>query len=461
MNTPNPNIAKLDLKNKKLLIMGAGKSGQAAASLALQAGGSVLLSDDKELKDIQNIDWLLNNSHVQFCQSSKLSTQLNGVDFAVISPGIPSNATSVLNVQSKNIPIVSELAFGASFMPCPYAAVTGTNGKTTTTMLLGLMFSKGGFVSHVCGNIGFPISTAALSANPADRAVVEVSSFQLEFPDGLHPKAAAILNISADHLDRHGSMEEYISLKKRIYTNMNGDDFLVLNSNDKSLKDAALDAKANVFWFSSEGEVPMGAFLKDSNLYMRDGNTEKLLCHIEDIQMPGLHNLENVLAASSLAYLMGIPVPVIRHSIKTFNGAEHRIEFVKEINGTVYYNDSKATNPDSTIKAIKAMQSPVILIAGGFNKDTPFDALAECIVNSNVKAVVLTGDTANQIAKALKEYNYTNIFTTDSLNAAVLQANKLSKPSDVVLFSPACSSFDHFKSYEERGNHFKDIVNNL
>lgn len=460
MNTPNPNIAKQTLKNKKILVIGAGKSGQAAASLTLQAGGSVILSDDKDKTQLSAISWLIENRRVEFCNNFQIKDNLKNVDFAVISPGIPSNTDYVLYLQSKNIPIISELAFGASFVPCPYAAITGTNGKTTTSMLLGSMFVRAGFVSHVCGNIGFPISAAALCAKAEDRAVVEVSSFQLEFPGLLHPKAAAILNITEDHLDRHGTMEEYIRLKNRIYINMEPDDFLVLNANDKNIK-SSVSTKADVFWFSSDGEVEQGAFLKGGRIYMRDGNKEHLLCNADDIQMPGKHNLENVLAASALAYLMEIPVPVIRYAVKTFVGAEHRIEFVREIKGAVYYNDSKATNPDSTIKAIAAMQSPVILIAGGYNKDTPFDSLAECIVKSNVKAVVLTGDTSQKIAETLKKYKFNDFVIAEDLNAAVLQSKKLSKAGDVVLFSPACSSFDHFKNYEERGNCFKDIVNSL
>ncbi len=460
MNTPNPNIAKQPLKNKKLLIIGAGKSGQAAAALTLAAGGSLVLSDDKDKSQLLSLSWLMEDCRINLCQNMQIKDNLEHVNFAVISPGVPQNKDYVRFIKSKNIPIISELAFGASFMPCPYAAITGTNGKTTTSMLLGAMFSRAGFVSHVCGNIGFPISTAALSAKEDDRAVAEASSFQLEFPGSLHPKAAAILNITADHLDRHGTMEEYIRLKNQIYAQMDSNDFLVLNANDKNIVDS-VNAKASVFWFSSENEVKQGAFLKGSNLYMRDGDAEHLLCNAEDIQMPGKHNLENVLAASSIAYLMGIPVPVIRYAVKTFAGAEHRIEFVREIKGAVYYNDSKATNPDSAIKAINAMQSPVILIAGGYNKDTPFDSLAECVEKSNVKAVVLTGDTSEKIAEALKKYNFTDIYMAEDLCAAILQANKISKPGDAVLFSPACSSFDHFTSYEERGKRFKDIVNSL
>lgn len=459
----NPKISSKPLAEKTLLIVGAGKSGKAAANLALKAGADIVLYDDNEgpvTSFKENLEKKYTD-RVSFCIADTKKIDFSKISLAVLSPGFPSCAPIISEAEKYNIPLISELSFGAGFLPCKSVAITGTNGKTTTTMLTGNMFVNAGFVTHVCGNIGYPVSLCAVSAQEEDMAVIEVSSFQLERIGEFHPIIAAVLNISADHLDRHGSMEKYINLKKRISENMDSSDELILNINDKNCLSFSKNAKPNVYWFSSNGEVERGAYLSEDKLFISDKGNKQLICPVEEVRLLGSHNIENALVASLIAYLRNIPFPVIRYTLRSFAGAEHRMELVGEVSGVTFINDSKATNPDSTIKAVNAMRSPTILIVGGYDKQTPFDDMANSISASRVYQVILTGDTSYKIAESLKETGFTDYIIVDSLPNAVKEAMAFASKGDVVLFSPACSSFDKFKSYEHRGEVFKNIVKDL
>jgi UDP-N-acetylmuramoylalanine--D-glutamate ligase len=463
MPKKNPKIVSKPLAGKTLLIIGAGKSGKAAGTLALKAGADIVIYDDNigAIKDFKEGLEEKYTSRVSFCIADAKDINSTKISFAVLSPGLLPSATIISEVERHHIPIVSELSFGASYLPCKSVAITGTNGKTTTTLLTGNMFVNAGFVTHVCGNIGYPVSLSAVSAQEEDIAIIEVSSFQLERIDDYHPTIAAVLNISADHLDRHGSMDNYVALKKRIFENMDSSDALILNKNDEYCRSFSKNAKPNIYWFSSSGEVERGAYLFEDKLFISDKGNKQLICPVEEIQLLGSHNIENALVASLVAYLRDIPIPVIRYTLRNFVGAEHRMELVKEVIGVTFINDSKATNPDSTIKAVNAMRSPTILIAGGYDKQTPFEEMASSIAASYVYKVILTGDTSEKIAEALIGAGFNNYSIASSLENAVKEAMASATKGDVVLFSPACSSFDSFKSYEHRGEVFKNIVNNI
>ena len=312
------------------------------------------------------------------------------------------------------------------------------------------------------GNIGYPYSAAAVDSRKDDVFVTEVSSFQLETIVDFHPRAAALLNITEDHLNRHGTMEEYTRIKMRIFENQTAEDAAVFNDDDPLSAPLAGQVKSRVLRFSRTHEVSEGAFARDGKIIVRFGGEDKVLCDTGEVRIPGPHNLENALAATCIAVFMGVPAPVIRHTLRTFAGVEHRIEFVRELDGVRYINDSKGTNVDSTLKAIQTMTAPTVIILGGYDKHCDFTPLAlEMVKSPNMKAAVLIGATADQIETALCKAGYTAIHRADTLEEAVNIGRRLSEKGGNVLLSPACASFDMFSDYEARGRIFKEIVQNL
>ncbi len=351
------------------------------------------------------------------------------------------------------------MALAASCWGGSLVAVSGTNGKTTTVSLLGEIFTQAGRVTHVAGNIGYPLSAAVKRAKEDDLMVAEVSSFQLETVGGFHPCSAALLNITPDHLDRHVSMKAYEGLKLSLFSNMGSQDRAVLNMDDPKVRAMAPEIKADIRWFSSSGEVPEGAMQKDGWIVLKSRGETRKVCEVSALKIPGRHNIENALAAAAVAFGMGVPAPVIAYALKGFKGVEHRIEYVTEIRGVRFLNDSKGTNPDSTIKAVESMKAPAILIAGGYDKEVPFDTLAKSVISSGfIRGAVLTGATRDKIRKALLEAGFTAIVTAPDLKQAVRSAMDMAEPGYSVLFSPACASFDMFRDYEERGRVFKQLV---
>lgn len=457
----NPRLESAPLRGKRVLILGLARSGQAAARLVEAAGGVPVLYDRKNEKEFEDLSFLEGMTALEKHFGEPLAPILPTCDFAVFSPGIPPNAPDMVAARAQ-LKAVGEMEFACSLIPCPILAVTGTNGKTTTVSLLKDMLTKAGYLAFAAGNIGYPMSAAALHVGEEGRIVAEVSSFQLESTETFKPHIAAMLNITPDHLDRHGSMDRYIELKKHIFCRMDAEDVAVLNAEDPIAAGFAGDITPRVAWFSVAQEVERGAFLKDGQIVIRWGGEEKAVCAEKDVLLPGRHNLENALAAAMMAYAAGVPAPVIRHSLRTFEGVEHRIEFVRAVDGVRYINDSKGTNPDSTIKAVEAMDSPTVLLMGGYDKKVSFDQLAAVIKGSAcIRMVITLGQTGSLIAESLQKAGVQEVRRVETLEEALSLARENAVPGENVLFSPACASFDQFKDYEQRGRIFKDIVRRM
>ncbi len=445
-----------DYKGKRVLVLGMARSGLAAADLLLSLQAVPILCDRKT--DIAGVSELAAKGCV-----SRLGEAPEGLladcDLLLISPGIPIDAPVVKKARELGVPVTGELEFASALFQGKKIAITGTNGKTTTTMLTEEILKNAGKNVWAVGNIGTPVSSVVRGSTPEDYAVIEVSSFQMETADTFHPQVAALLNLTCDHLSRHGTMEVYGALKEKIAAHQSGDDFLAYNADDGFCAAAAQRAPAGVRPFSRRQILKTGAWLENGQIVL-DG---KALCSADELQIRGPHNLENALAAAAITGGIGIPAAVIRHTLRHFVAAEHRMEKVRVKDGILWINDSKGTNPDSTIRAVEGMTGPTVLIAGGEDKKTPFAPLAEAIVNNpNIIRVVLIGKTAGQIREALAEKGYTSVEDAGrDLEKAVRLSESLLPSGGTVLFSPACSSFDMFEDYEDRGRKFKALVNAL
>ena len=447
---------------KRVLIVGMARSGIAAAQLLCRAGAMVTVNDLKGPDAFGDKLDELKELPVCFRLGEDGIDALKNQDLLLISPGVPIDAPIVKAARAAGIKVTGEMEAASRLLNGTLVAVTGTNGKTTTVSLLGAIFREAGKIAHVAGNIGYPLSAAAMESKSDDVVVAEVSSFQLETTETFHPLTAAVLNVTEDHLNRHGTMEVYTGLKRHIFDAQTADDFAVLNYEDEACRRMAEGLKAKVLFFSRLHEVEQGAFVRDGQIVVKIGSEEKTVCAPEEIRIPGPHNLENALAAAAIAFSRGVPAPVIRHALRTFPGVEHRIEFTRELDGVRYINDSKGTNVDSTIKAVESMKAPTALILGGYDKHVSFAPLAEEIKNTPlIENCVLIGATADQIEKALRDAGYTAIHRAGSMEEAILVCRQLSHPGGNVLLSPACASFDMFEDYEQRGRIFKEIVNGL
>jgi UDP-N-acetylmuramoylalanine--D-glutamate ligase len=452
----------LNWEHKNVMVVGMARSGVAAAQLLCKHGATPYLVDQKKRDELRLSLDELDELPVSWHLGEEPETLLQEVDAVVISPAVPIQAPFIAKAQSMGIPVIAELELGYQLAEGTMVAVSGTNGKTTTVTLLGEIFKNAGKLTYVAGNIGYPISAAAMVSRREDVIVAEVSSFQLEAIDSFHPKVAALLNITEDHLNRHGTMQEYIRLKARLFENQTAQDVAVLNFDDPILQEMAGQLKSRVAWFSRTQAVPLGAFVENGKIMCAWGGETRPVCEVEAVYIPGPHNLENALAATAMAVAMGVPAPVIRHSLRTFQGVEHRIERVRELDGVVYYNDSKGTNVDSTIKAVQTMRVPTVIMLGGYDKHTDFLPLAKEMAASPCMAhAVLLGQTAAQIERALHEAGFDRITNATTLKDAIEKARAHAVPGGNVLFSPACASFDMFSDYEQRGRIFKEMVNAL
>ncbi len=447
---------------KKTMIVGMARSGVAAAQLLCREGALVTVNDLKPCESFGSQLDALCDLPVNFRLGEDGIDALKGQDILVISPGVPISAPVVKAAREMGIPVTGEMEMASTLLRGALVAVTGTNGKTTTVSLLGAMFEAAGKIVHVCGNIGYPLSAAVMESKYDHVVVAEVSSFQLETTETFHPLSAAVLNVTEDHLNRHGTMAVYTGLKRHIFDAQDESNFAVLNADDAACRAMAEGLKAKTLFFSRLREVPQGAFVRDGRIIVRLGAEEKTVCGTEEIRIPGPHNLENALAAAAVAFSRGVPAPVIRQALRTFPGVEHRIEFTRELDGVRYINDSKGTNVDSTIKAVQSMKAPTALILGGYDKHVSFDALADEIVRTPlITDCVLIGATADQIEAALRRAGYGSIHRAASMREAVERCRALSRPGGNVLLSPACASFDMFEDYEQRGRVFKEIVAGL
>ncbi|MDD3410079.1 MAG: UDP-N-acetylmuramoyl-L-alanine--D-glutamate ligase [Eubacteriales bacterium] len=449
-------------EKKRVLVVGMARSGIAAAKLLLHNGAIPVLSDTKKLESFGDALNDLKGTACEFRLGENQVALLSEVDAAVISPAVPIDSPLPVAARERGIPLIGELELAYSLCMGEVLAISGTNGKTTTTTLVGKMFENAGYITHVSGNIGFPFSAAAMESKREDINVVEVSSFQLESIKTFRPHVAALLNITEDHLNRHGTMEKYIRLKQRIFENQLESDIAVLNMDDAVLLKMAGKLKSRIAFFSRTQPVENGACVENGKIVWRWDGVSKPVCDADQILIPGPHNLENALAATAMAASMGVPAAVIRHTLQSFTGVEHRIEKVRVLQGVTYINDSKGTNVDSTIKAVQSMKSPTVLLLGGYDKHTDFLPLCREIAASGmIDHIVVMGQTARQISGTLEDVGYANVTKAYSMEDAVDKAREMAVSGGNVLLSPACASFDMFRDYEERGRIFKEIVNRL
>ena len=444
---------------QRVLVWGMAKSGIAAAKLLCQKGFYVRINDLKTRESLKPDVDALEGLKLDDRLGEDVLTLLDDVDTLVISPGIPADHKAANLARQKGIEVISEIELAWRFSQGFLVGVTGTNGKTTTTTLIGEIFRAAGRDTKVVGNIGEPYSAHAGETTDESVTVCELSSFQLETISSFRPDISLILNLTEDHLNRHKTIENYAHIKERVFMNQQAGDALVLNYDDPITRDMAHRAKCDVYWFSRSEEVEKGAFVRDGMVMWKDGNAVSPILPAKDIRIPGKHNLENALAAAAAAMRAGIPAETVARTLRMFSGVEHRIETVCTKDGITYINDSKGTNPDSTIKAVETMTAPTVIILGGSVKNSDYAPMAKVIVNSNVKRAVLIGDTAQAIEKALREAGFTDIANEGyDFEAAVRRARDMASEGWNVLLSPACASFDMFRDFEHRGEEFKRIT---
>ena len=448
---------------KKAMVLGLARSGIAATHLAVLRGLDVIACDAKAREDFHGALDQIEKEGAKLCLNEKHPEKwVEGLDMLIVSPGIPPENSAIQRAHELNVPVLGEIEYAYRESIGMLTAITGTNGKTTTVTLLGEIFKNAGKRTWVVGNIGVPYSGAVPDMKPGDVTVCEISSFMMETSSLFHPHVCAVTNISEDHLNRHGTMEKYIALKERIFENSDADDFVVLNWDDPVTRDMANRTRAKVYFISTKEEVPQGAFVRGGMIVFGTKKDAKPVCAASEVYIPGEHNLQNALVATAMAMVCGVPAPVIRHTLRTFKGVEHRIEFTRELNGVQFFNDSKGTNVDSTIQAVRAMKRPTVLILGGYDKHTDFTPLCDVIMKSTTQSIVLIGATAKQLEETLEKVGFHawEHAGTD-FERAIARSFELAPEGGAVLFSPACASFDMFADYEARGRIFKQIVNAL
>lgn len=453
----------MDLDNKKIVVVGTGVSGMGAVKLLSETEAEVILYDGN---DKLNRDDVLakipDGCDVKLIIGEMPEEIVNSSDLLVISPGVPVDSEIVCRFKDKNVPVWGEIELAYNFEKGTVFAITGTNGKTTTTTLVGEIMKNYNEETFVVGNIGTSYTGEVLNTSKNSITVAEISSFQLETIEDFCPRGTAILNITPDHLNRHYTMENYSAVKESITKNQwknRMDDYCVLNYDDEELRRFGMTIPNAVF-FSRKTTVDKGAYLDGDIIRYADGEKDYEIMSVKDMHLFGNHNYENVMAAIALTIEAGVPLDIIVGTVKNFMGVEHRIEYVCDKNGVTYYNDSKGTNPDSSIKALEAMSRPTLLIAGGYDKHSEFDEFIEAF-DGKVKLLVLLGQTASQIEETARRHGFDKIVTVESLEEAVKTCAENATFGDVVLLSPACASWGMFKNYEERGVLFKEYVNRL
>ena len=447
----------------KVMVAGAGKSGIAATQMLLKLGGEVLLYDGNADMDtaqlMKNFD---NSDKVSLVLGELKKSDLKDITLCIISPGIPLDADFVSVLDACDVAIWSEIQLASSRDKGTLVAITGTNGKTTTTTLTGELLKKKYAETFVVGNIGLPYTETALMTTPKSMTVLEVSSFQLETITDFHPHVSAILNITPDHLNRHHTMEEYIRVKEDITANQTSDDYCILNYEDEVLREFGQrpDLKPKVIFFSSGHELEEGLFMRGKDIVLKRGGVETVILNVDELQILGTHNHENAMAAIAMALCCDVDIDDIRAGLREFKAVEHRIEFVRDRGGIKFYNDSKGTNPDAAIKAIQSMPGKIVLIAGGYDKHSEYDEWIEAF-DGRVKELILMGQTREAIERCARAHGFNNIVFVDDMDEAVKTAYSYADMGDCVLLSPACASWGMFKNYEERGRIFKECVMNL
>ena len=446
-----------EFAGKRVLVVGLARTGIVTSLFAAGYGAAVTAADEKSESELGEAAERLRAAGVKLELGRHADATFLEQDLIVLSPGVPLTLGPVALARSRGVTVWSEIELAWRFLRGRLVAITGSNGKTTTTSLVAHILKTANIETFVGGNIGVPLLSLVESSADSSVTVAEISSFQLEAIEAFRPEIGVLLNLTPDHLDRHASFEEYAAAKMRMFENQLDRDCAVLNADDPEVT-RRMPSRQQVFWFSREKRVAAGAFLRDGQIIFRHEGSEVAVARREDITLRGEHNVENVLAACAAAYLAGATPAAIAAGVKTFQAVEHRLEFVAEIGGVKFYNDSKATNVDAALKAIEAFSEPLIVILGGKDKGSPYTPLAEAL-RERARTAILIGAAAGKIAADLG--GAVETAQAGTLGAAVKMASERARPGDVVLLAPACSSFDQFENYEERGRTFKELVAQL
>ncbi len=448
----------MELKNKRVLVVGLGRSGAASAIFLQDHGAKVIVSDSKSEAQLQRDIPSLLDRGISIESGQHGERTFRDQDLIVVSPGVPSDQPQLQHARSMGIPVIGEVELAYRFLQGKVLAITGSNGKTTTTTLVGEILAKSGKKTLVGGNIGTPVISLAEKSTPDSFVVLEISSFQLESIHHFRPWIAAILNITPDHLDRHHTFDAYVAAKLRIFENQQTGDFAILNADDPVCVGLKEKVKSSLLWFSRKQRVENGTFLSGDQIVFRQNGQEQAVLSRSDIQLKGDHNLENVLAAVTMTMIAGCTPQQVQQAVKEFRAVEHRLELVANINGVTFYNDSKATNVDATVKALESFPGNIHIILGGKDKGSDYTVLNP-LLRERVKRTYLIGAAADKIASQVQ--GATELVRSNTLDRAVRQAFDAAKPGDIVLLAPACASFDQFENYEQRGRVFKELVQSL
>ena len=447
----------IDLAGKRVLVVGLARTGIVTALFSAGYGATVTATDERPESELAETAAKLRAAGVKLELGGHAPESFLQQDLIVLSPGVPANLPALVLARARNIPVWSEIELAWRFLRGKLVAITGSNGKTTTTSLVAHILKTANIPVMVGGNIGTPLLALVENSTDSTVTVAEISSFQLETIESFRPEIGVLLNLTPDHLDRHASFEEYASAKMRMFENQLDRDSAVLNADDPEIT-RRMPSKPHIFWFSRQKRVATGAFLRDDQIFFRHEGSEVALARREEIPLRGEHNIENVLAACSAAYLAGAEPAAIALGVKTFKGVEHRLEFVAEISGVRFYNDSKATNVDAALKAIEAFDGPLVVILGGKDKGSPYTPLREPL-RERARLAILIGAAAEKIAQDLGDA--VQSVHAQTLERALQAAVQHAQPGDTVLLAPACASFDQFENYEHRGRVFKELVAGL
>lgn len=447
----------MEYNGKKALVCGMARSGIAAAKLLNRLGARVTLQDMKKREEISADVLALEGEGIVLYTGANPDEIACAQDLIVLSPGIPCDLPFIAAAENAGIEVISEVELAYRLTPCPITAITGTNGKTTTTTLTGEIMKTAYSGTAVVGNIGIPYSEEVRRLTEKDWVVAEISSFQMEKAKEFHPHISAVLNITPDHLNRHKTMDVYIAMKERVFAKQTAADFCILNHGDETCRKMADKTAAKVFFFDSSETLAEGIYLDGDAIEVRWGAINETLIHVDELQILGVHNYENVMAAAAMGICAGIALDTIRAVLKGFAGVAHRIEYVATVDGVDYYNDSKGTNVDASIRAVLAMKKPIVLIGGGYDKGSSFDEWTK-LFPGRVKHLVLIGVTAPKVRASAEKFGFTAISDCETFEEAVDLCREKAEDGDCVLLSPACASWGMFDNYEQRGDMFKEQV---
>lgn len=450
----------MDFKDKKVLVSGVAKSGVSAAYLLKKLGANVTIQDAKTEDKLGNVVTELKNNGIALYLGSNPDDIIENMDILVMSPGVPTDLPFVNKAREKNNSVIGEIELAYMFCKSPIIGITGTNGKTTTTTLVGDICKAYYNNTFVVGNIGNPFADITLDTTNNGAVVAELSSFQLETINEFKPKVSAVLNITPDHLNRHHTIQNYIAAKERVFENQTADDYCILNYNDEITKAMANKTKAKVVFFSLNNKLDEGIYSDENSIYIKALGYDQKVIDINELKILGGHNVENAMAAIGCSIAIGVPMDIVVKVLKEFTAVEHRIEYVTTVNDIEFYNDSKGTNPDASIKAVEAMKRPICIIAGGYDKGSDFTEWIDTF-KGRVKFVAVIGAVKDKIVDTLNKADFTNYKTADTFEEAIDLCYENADKGDCVLLSPACASWDMFKSYEQRGEIFKDYVRKL